>query len=276
MLPHASLSDIPPDVAEVIAARLEQIERTNSVRILLAVESGSRAWGFASPDSDFDVRFLYVRRVEDYAALFEPRDVIECPMDGALDINGWDLRKALGLGLKWNPALVEWLTSPITYRETGWEAAALRALFVVGQSRESLVRHYHGLAFRQFARFIDGRSSVMLKKYFYVLRPAVALLWLERRPTEVPPMSLPALLDGLDLPTPLGNAIVDLRQRKSLTTEFGQGDRIAVLDAFCEERLAWGRAHLPASQAENGESLKHRASAVFHASVFGCGAPAVV
>ena len=232
MLPHASLADIPREIAATIVARLDQIERSESVRILLAVESGSRAWGFASPDSDFDVRFLYVRRVEDYAALFERRDVIERPVEDALDINGWDLRKALALGLKWNPALVEWLTSPIVYRETGWEAAALRALFIVGQSRESLARHYHGLALRQYARFIDGRPSVMLKKYFYVLRPAVALLWLEQRPGDVPPMSLPALLDGLDLPVEVGSAIVDLRQRKSLTAEFGHGQRSAVLDAF--------------------------------------------
>jgi predicted nucleotidyltransferase len=114
MLPHASIDDIPVEVRVRIAAKLDAIERERQVRVVLAVESGSRAWGFASPDSDFDVRFIYVRRLEDYAALVVPRDVIEFPIDGDLDLNGWDLRKALSLGLRWNPALVEWLTSPIT------------------------------------------------------------------------------------------------------------------------------------------------------------------
>lgn len=107
MLPHATISDISPDVRVLILSRLDEVARTERVRIVLAVESGSRAWGFASPDSDYDVRFLYVRQLEDYAALTVPRDVIERPIEGELDLNGWDLRKALTLGLRWNPALVE-------------------------------------------------------------------------------------------------------------------------------------------------------------------------
>jgi len=99
MLAHATIDDIPTDVQMTIRARLGGIEREEGVRIVLAAESGSRAWGFASPDSDFDVRFLYVRRVEDYAALFVARDVIERPIDDLLDFSGWDLRKAITLGL---------------------------------------------------------------------------------------------------------------------------------------------------------------------------------
>jgi len=92
MLPHAALADIPPDVQALILARLDEVARAERVRIVLAVESGSRAWGFASADSDYDVRFLYVRRVEDYAGLTSPRDVIERPTEGGLDLGGWDLR----------------------------------------------------------------------------------------------------------------------------------------------------------------------------------------
>jgi predicted nucleotidyltransferase len=166
MLPHATLADIPPDVRAQILARLDDIARSERVRVVLAVESGSRAWGFASADSDYDVRFLYVRGLEDYAALTVPRDVIERPIDGALDLGGWDLRKALTLGLRWNPALVEWLTSPIVYAQAGWEAARLRQLFAVPQGRAALIRHYFGLAYRQYGRHIDGRDAVNLKKYF--------------------------------------------------------------------------------------------------------------
>lgn len=274
MLPHATIADIPPDVRALILARLDEVTRAERVRIVLAVESGSRAWGFASADSDYDVRFLYVRRLEDYAALSVPRDVIERPIDGDLDLNGWDLRKALTLGLRWNPALVEWLTSPIVYLEAGWEASALRRLFAVPQGREALVRHYFGLAYRQFGRHIDGRAEVNLKKYFYVVRPAAALLWLETRGEEMPPMSLPALLDGVALPADVATAIVDLRARKAAGVEAGKGARIAALDAFCNARMTWARAHLPTSGLSVDPALRRAAEELFHASVFGLPAPA--
>jgi uncharacterized protein len=273
MLPHATLADIPPAVRAQILARLDDIARAERIRIILAVESGSRAWGFASADSDYDVRFLYVRRVEDYAALTVPRDVIERPLEGEIDLSGWDLRKALSLGLRWNPALVEWLTSPIVYAQAGWEADALRGLFAVPQSRTALIRHYYGLASRQFGRNIDGRAEVNLKKYFYVVRPAAALLWLETRGDETPPMSLPALLDGVALPADVVSAIVDLRARKARGVEAGKGARIAALDAFCVARMEWARAHLPKTAQGVDPALRAAAEALFHASVFGLGPP---
>ena len=103
---------------KIIVQRLHEIEEREHVRILLAVESGSRAWGFASPDSDYDVRFLYVRTMTDYLRLDPVRDVIEQPINDLLDMNGWDLQKALRLLYKSNPTLFEWLKSPIVYMET--------------------------------------------------------------------------------------------------------------------------------------------------------------
>ena len=273
MLPHATIADIPSDVHALILRGLADIERVDDVRIVLAVESGSRAWGFASTDSDFDVRFLYVRKLEDYAALFLPRDVIERPIEGNLDFSGWDLRKALALGLTWNPALIEWLTSPISLLERGWEAQALRRLFAQPLSRDALVRHYFGLASKQFARHIGGRDAVNLKKYFYVVRPAVALLWLDVRPDETPPMSLPALLDGVDLPRDTAAAIVALRERKSQASEFGRGLRIEAIDRFCFDRLEWARARLSKRELRPDAASKRLASEVFQASVFGRGDP---
>ena len=273
MLPHASIDDIPHDVQAAIRTRLEAVERAQNVRIVLAVESGSRAWGFASPDSDFDVRFIYVRRVDDYAALFAPRDVIEMPIEGDLDVNGWDLGKALKLGLIWNPALIEWLTSPIVYRETGWEAETMRRLFARPLNRDALVRHYYGLASKQFARHVGERVTVNLKKYFYVVRPAVALLWLERRPAETPPMSLPLLVEGVALPRDVAQAIVALRERKSSTSEFGAGEPIAPLDHFCRERMAWARAQLGKSALRPSAAAQRAASDVFRASTLGLPAP---
>ena len=104
---------------DLIHRQLDEIESVHNVSILYAVESGSRAWGFASPDSDFDVRFLYVRPVLDYLRIRPMRDVIELPLTGDLDTNGWDIVKALNLFRSSNPALLEWLRSPIIYRERG-------------------------------------------------------------------------------------------------------------------------------------------------------------
>ncbi len=101
-----------------IAEELRKIEKEYNVEIIYAVESGSRAWGFASPDSDYDVRFIYKRKKNDYLKLEKTRDVIELPIDDVLDINGWDLDKTLKLLYKSNPTLFEWLSSPIVYNNT--------------------------------------------------------------------------------------------------------------------------------------------------------------
>ena len=93
------------DIVERIRNKLDEIERTENVRVILAVESGSRAWGFPSPDSDYDVRFIYVRRPEDYIRLNPVRDVIEWQLDDIYDISGWDLQKALRLMHDSNPSL---------------------------------------------------------------------------------------------------------------------------------------------------------------------------
>lgn len=106
------------DMEKEIREKLEEIEEKENVMILLAVESGSRAWGFASPDSDYDVRFIYVRSIEEYLRLDEQKDVIDWQLDDVLDINGWDLKKALVQFRRGNATLFEWSNSPIVYRKT--------------------------------------------------------------------------------------------------------------------------------------------------------------
>lgn len=120
---------IDEDVRVEIDRRLDAIESDNGVRILFAIESGSRAWGFPSPDSDFDIRFIYAHEPEWYLSVLEGRDVLETPLDDlGLDVSGWDLRKTLRLFLKSNPALYEWLVSPIVYRDMCGLARELRDL----------------------------------------------------------------------------------------------------------------------------------------------------
>ena len=130
---------------KLIVSKLHEIEQMEKVRILLAVESGSRAWGFASPDSDYDVRFIYIRDKEDYLRLNTMRDVIELPIDEVLDINGWDLQKTLRLLYKSNPTLFEWFSSPIVYMESDFADLFRRVMNDYFSSKRSLY-HYISMA----------------------------------------------------------------------------------------------------------------------------------
>ena len=161
---------------KIIKEKLREIEKQENVRILLAVESGSRAWGFASPDSDYDVRFIYVRQKEDYLKLESVRDVIELPIDDMLDINGWDLQKTLRLLYKSNPTLFEWFSSPIIYMETEFADQFRRVMSNYFSSKRSLY-HYISMAEGNYREYLK-RDMVRAKKYFYVLRPVLACRWI--------------------------------------------------------------------------------------------------
>lgn len=161
---------------KIIVQKLHEIEEKEHVKILLAVESGSRAWGFASPDSDYDVRFLYVRTREDYLQLDPLRDVIEQPINDLLDINGWDLQKALRLMYKSNPTLFEWLKSPIIYMETEFADEMRRVMSDYFSVRHSLY-HYISMAEGNYKKYLRT-EMVKAKKYFYVLRPLLAGQWI--------------------------------------------------------------------------------------------------
>lgn len=233
---------VGPEILAEIAARLERIERDHEVRILLAVESGSRAWGFPSPDSDYDVRFLYAHSLEWYLSIEKRRDVIELPIEDDLDINGWDMTKALKLLVKPNPVLLEWMESPIVYRQTPWVLERLRGLADRSLHRHTSAYHYLHLAEGQYRRFIADKKTVGLKKYFYSLRPALALSWLRGNPQGRVPMSMAELLAGAEVPADVRAFIDELIERKRVTKELGRGPRIAALDCFIESKIAEARA----------------------------------
>lgn len=174
-------------VAADIANRLAACEQTQQVEIIYAIESGSRAWGFHSPDSDFDCRFVYVRPLEWYLSLDveKRRDVIEYPIVDEIDINGWDLRKALQLLAVCNPSIVEWLYSPLIYRERGDFAEVCRAWLKQYYAIEKGIYHYRASAQRNYQQFLRG-TTVKLKKYLYVLRPLLAVRWLQAHGTIAP------------------------------------------------------------------------------------------
>jgi len=202
---------------------------------LYAVESGSRAWGFASTDSDFDVRFIYLRTQEWYLSVEQKRDVIEEPISGELDICGWDLRKALGLLRKSNPPLLEWLKSAIVYWEDVEFSTGFRALAEQYYSPAKCFLHYLHMAEGNFRDYLRG-DVVWLKKYLYVLRPICACRWIERGLGPVP-MEFSMLVNKTIDDVMLRFAIADLIVRKRNGEELDRAPRVPVISEFVETEL---------------------------------------
>jgi uncharacterized protein len=227
---------IEPVLRAHIQAELDAIEREETVEILLAVESGSRAWGFPSRDSDYDVRFLYVRPIESYLAVTPPRDVIERPVDTVLDINGWDLRKALQLMLRSNAVLIEWLTSPVRYRDWN-QANDLLALARAAGSLTAFTYHYQHQARRSFDDICGNAEAARLKSYCYALRSALAIAWIRRR-GEAPPMDIGTLMTGIGLPDELVEQFQQVIAQKVGATEEALMPRSATFDAFIADALS--------------------------------------
>jgi len=228
---------IPIEVRREIMRRLTCTEREEGVRIVLAVESGSRAWGFPSPNSDFDVRFIYARPTDWYIAvdLEERRDVIEYGITDNIDLNGWDIRKALRLFWKSNPAFVEWIQSPIKYIESGGFASGARALLPHTYLPEHGIYHYRSMAKTNYRGYLRA-EMVPLKKYFYVLRPLLAVRWIERYKSAAP-IEFDRLLPLIDGHTQLLTDIHELLVKKHESPEMGLSKPIASINLFVEEEL---------------------------------------
>lgn len=229
---------LSPKAAEAaIIKAIGRIEQEHLCRVLFAVESGSRAWGFPSPDSDWDVRFVYSVPPKSVITLEPGRDVIEENLEGDLDISGWRSDKALKLMLKGNCALREWLASPIVYAGQPWvrEFAYLAEKI---QVRQHAYWHYRHLLLGVWKHYIDGKDSFSLKRYLYVLRPALAMLWLRQNRAGQPPMDMPALMASVDFPAPARAALTELLARKAKASEIGEGGPIAPLHEMIAGALA--------------------------------------
>ena len=226
------------DIQKEIDDKLNEIEEKENVRILHAVESGSRAWGFASPDSDYDVRFVYVRKKEDYLRLDEAKDTIEWQLDEVLDINGWDLKKALKQFARGNATLFEWSGSPVIYRTTqDW--ARISAVSQQYFSEKSAIYHYYGTANNTYHEYLQG-ETVRYKKYFYALRPLLAAGYIETY-HAAPPVLFDELLKQ-ELSPELRLAIDELIEIKKLTTEKELNPQLPVIRDFIEAELVRQKA----------------------------------
>lgn len=194
--------DFEGEIEELVNIKLREIEEKENIKIIHAIESGSRAWGFASPDSDYDVRFIYIRPKEYYLKLEPTKDFIEWQLDETLDINGWDLSKALKQFHRSNATLFEWSNSPIIYKTTSlWSEI------------------YH-----------------IAEKYFYVIRPLLACKWIMDK--QSPPPVLFSRLTEEELDVEMKPIIEKLIEIKTNTQESGKGKKIEALNKYIEESLA--------------------------------------
>ena len=214
----------------IIIEKLKEIEINENIKILLAVESGSRAWGFESADSDYDVRFIYVRPKEFYLRLDKTRDVIELPINDDLDITGWDLKKALTLLHNSNPTLFEWLSSPIVYIKTDFIDKYSEEFDSYFSMKKSLY-HYLHMAENDNREFLRG-DTVKLKKYFYVLRPVLACKWILEHKSQ-PPMRFEELLNS-QLPDCFRKEVDELLKIKINAPEIKMIKRVEKINDYLE------------------------------------------
>ena len=230
---------------------LTEIEQEKGIEILLAVETGSRAWGFPSPDSDYDIRIIYKHNKDWYLSLSEEKDSIDLMLDNnEIDITGWDLRKSLRLLLKSNPPLLERIQSPITYQVDEVFLKGIQELAGKSYSRIATIHHYLSMG-KNCLEETTGHSDYKLKKFFYALRSSIAALWILKK-SECPPIEFQKMLAGLELPKEIVIRIKELIELKSTIGEgylhSGEKELFDFMD-HCISRAEQEAKNLPVGQA---------------------------
>ncbi len=225
------------DTTPSIHHALSTLAAEKGVRILYACESGSRAWGFESADSDFDVRFIYCHPTDWYLCVDMDRKptVIDVPIDSELDLSGWDLAKTLRLYHKTNPPLFEWLGSPIAYADRFGLAENLRKVGPDFYCPRAAAWHYLRMAQNNWRGHLR-RPVVRTKKYLYALRPLLAVLWIERG-LGVVPTPFGRLVDTMVEAPTLKAAIDELLARKRAGPELGEGPPIDPIHQFIKQHI---------------------------------------
>ena len=228
-------------IIQSIKEKLSQIEAHENIRIIYACEIGSRAWGFASSDSDYDVRFVYVRPKEFYLKLENTRDTLECELNEVYDISGWDLKKLLQLLNKSTPSIFEWAASPIVYKTTD-EWKTITQILNNHFSKEKALYHYNSLTKNHLKRYFNNKTEVKYKPYLYNLRHCLSCEWILDR--ESPP---PIVFDTLReqyLPKELQNSVNNLVELKKSRAEKETGPRIKEIDLYIDSVVSKVENHL--------------------------------
>jgi predicted nucleotidyltransferase len=207
---------------ESIPKRLCEIERKYDVKVLLAVESGSRAWGFASKDSDWDVRFIYVHKPNWYFSIDDQRDVIEEVYEEDIDAVGWDIKKALALLKRSNPSLLEWINSPIIYRSDEQFMAGIIPLAKDCFTPTKAMYHYQRIYVKHDERYLQKQGYPM-KRFMYYLRGLLACQWIEKHKT-MPPVSFQELYEEIVEDQKIKDGIKALVKAKSSGKEMDMSE----------------------------------------------------
>lgn len=215
-----------------IVNRLSEIELEHNVKILYAVESGSRAWGFESIDSDYDIRFIYKNQLKWYLSVLPQRDVIEYPIIDEYDYSGWDLKKTLFLLNKSNPVLFEWFKSPIVYKSDHYAYEVLKTTANEYFSPVVSIQHYLNMAKNNYRQYMNN-NKVKIKKYLYILRPLLACKWIEKY-NQSPTIIFEELLSDANLNRKLHSKILKLLKRKKSGIELGLEEKIPEINDFID------------------------------------------
>ncbi|WP_231475338.1 nucleotidyltransferase domain-containing protein [Persephonella sp. KM09-Lau-8] len=219
-----------------VLKKLEEIRKENNITILYACESGSRAWGFESPDSDYDIRFIYVNKLDYYLFIQPERDTIEITEE-PFDFVGWDLKKALSLLRKSNPSIIEWLNSPIIYKKDEEFFQKIKELANLSFNPKAMMYHYLSMAKTNYRTYLKT-DQVKIKKYFYVIRPILSLIWIEKNKT-IPPIKFEELFNQVEIEEKVRHAINNLLVIKKQKRELDLYPRIEKLNQFIEEKLEY-------------------------------------
>jgi len=248
------------EVFKAIQHKLRETEKLNSVKIPLAIESGSRGWGFASPDSDYDCRFVYVHEKDWYLSVFDKPDIIEYSADKIFDMNGWDLRKFIAHIVKPNAVMFEWLTSNEVYISDGTVTALLRELAGSFFNPVSVSHHYLSMAYKKYREILEA-GSVKLKKYFYVLRPLANLAYIEQYGKQ-PYMEYFRTLAEIDIDKAVADEIARLAGLKRVSDESMVIPRNIVLTDYFTAELRNHEERLKSTRYEKNRDYE-QADAAF-------------
>lgn len=230
------IDDAVDSVRAEVSHRLREVESQRNLRVLFACESGSRAWGFASTDSDFDVRFIFVRPTYEYLSLTPPKDAFDLHQDQDFDLAGWDIRKTAELMRRCNPPLMEWLDSPIIYEADDIISPKLVELRDIYFDAKKAAHHYLSLSAGIWKKYLENEPNPVRKKYLYVLRPLACIRFIELQGTQ-PPTLFDAVLDKIDWDDKVRNAIANLIEQKRSAGELGSQPADPVLTSHIASSL---------------------------------------
>ena len=222
-------------MTEEIKKELFKLEQQHNIKILYAVESGSRAWGFASTDSDWDVRYIYIHNLDWYLSIDNNKDSQEKILPNDIDLVGWELKKALRLFRKSNPPMLEWLRSPIVYLQQFSTTELLRELTKEYFNPKSCLHHYLHMAEGNFREYLQ-KDVVRVKKYFYVLRPILACDWIKQTDTMAP-MEFQKLVESQVTDEFVKIEIQNLLARKITGEELNEEPKNQILNDFLEQKI---------------------------------------